>query len=412
MKKTLCYCLLLAILAISDNQAFGQYTWTKYPGNPINLWGAPGAWDESVLVPCVIFNADSGRYEMWYTGSLPHGRIGYAVSSDGITWNKHPDSVLAESSTGWDSLCVCAASVIRESGQYKMWYTGWKNADRSHSAIGYATSPDGINNWTKHPEPVVIEAAYCSVIHLQGQYIMFYCATSASESVTGRALSMDGITWQTDTLNNPVLPVGSPGAWDQNNYLPKVLAIGDTLYLWYTAESVPGSVNSGIGLATSVDSGRTWTKYIGNPILTKQAGSWDSQWIETGSIVFKDNTFRMWYDGAQPPSYLGRIGHATAPVTGIADYEIEVPQGFTLKQNYPNPFNPSTTISYQLPVTNYVNLSIYNLLGQRVTTLVNEKLNAGSHTASWNAAGFASGVYLYRLQAGTYSETKKLILLK
>jgi len=85
---------------------------------------------------------------------------------------------------------------------------------------------------------------------------------------------------------------------------------------------------------------------------------------------------------------------------------------FTLRQNYPNPFNPSTMIEFQIPNSNFVNLEIYNLLGQKVVTLVHEKLGAGLHTAYWNAAGFASGVYLYRLQVGNYSETKKLILMR
>jgi len=85
---------------------------------------------------------------------------------------------------------------------------------------------------------------------------------------------------------------------------------------------------------------------------------------------------------------------------------------FNLKQNYPNPFNPSTTIQFSIPKSESVTLEIYNLLGQKVATLVNEKLNAGSHTMFWNAAGFTSGVYLYRLQAGNYSEMKKLVLLK
>jgi hypothetical protein len=83
-----------------------------------------------------------------------------------------------------------------------------------------------------------------------------------------------------------------------------------------------------------------------------------------------------------------------------------------LKQNYPNPFNPLTNIEFTIPRADFVSLKIYNLLGQLIATVVNEKFKAGSHVLSWHANGFASGVYLYRLQAGQYSETKKLILLK
>ena len=98
-------------------------------------------------------------------------------------------------------------------------------------------------------------------------------------------------------------------------------------------------------------------------------------------------------------------------VSGIQQGEPIVKE-FKLKQNYPNPFNPTTTISYDLPLPSHVLLQVYDMQGREVTRLVNEKLNAGSHTTYWNAAGFASGVYLYRLQAGNYTETKKLILLK
>jgi hypothetical protein len=95
-----------------------------------------------------------------------------------------------------------------------------------------------------------------------------------------------------------------------------------------------------------------------------------------------------------------------------------LPTEFALHQNYPNPFNPTTVIRYQLPVrqdgilSNYVTLKIFNLLGQEVATLVNEVKQAGRYEVSWVASGFASGVYLYRLQAGNYIDTKKLILLK
>ncbi len=89
------------------------------------------------------------------------------------------------------------------------------------------------------------------------------------------------------------------------------------------------------------------------------------------------------------------------------------PVHFSLEQNYPNPFNPSTTIKFQIPNSNFVTLEIYNLLGQKVATLVNEKLNTGTYTAEWNAAGLASGIYFYRLiTSNGFSSMKKMIVLK
>ncbi len=92
--------------------------------------------------------------------------------------------------------------------------------------------------------------------------------------------------------------------------------------------------------------------------------------------------------------------------------ETEIPKSYFLAQNYPNPFNSSTVISYQLPVNSQVELSICNLLGQKIVTLVSEKQPAGIHKLNWDARGLASGVYLYRLEAGEFVQAKKLILMR
>ena len=95
----------------------------------------------------------------------------------------------------------------------------------------------------------------------------------------------------------------------------------------------------------------------------------------------------------------------------------QVPEVFELQQNYPNPFNPETSIRFQLPVISEVTLSIYNLKGQLVRKLVNEEKQAGFHTVTWDAKNNAgnnvpSGVYLYRIQAGAFTDVKKLTLLR
>ena len=88
------------------------------------------------------------------------------------------------------------------------------------------------------------------------------------------------------------------------------------------------------------------------------------------------------------------------------------PSSFSLSQNYPNPFNPTTTIAFSVPQAEHITIVIYDLLGREVATLVNEAMNPGSYTIQWNASKIPSGVYLYRLEAGTSTETKKLMLLK
>jgi hypothetical protein len=96
-----------------------------------------------------------------------------------------------------------------------------------------------------------------------------------------------------------------------------------------------------------------------------------------------------------------------------SDENNAIPDNYSLSQNFPNPFNPLTMINYQLPITDKVELSIYNLLGQKVATLVSESQKAGYHSAQWDASVFASGVYFYRIITDNgFSNTKKLILLK
>ena len=83
-----------------------------------------------------------------------------------------------------------------------------------------------------------------------------------------------------------------------------------------------------------------------------------------------------------------------------------------LQQNYPNPFNPNTTIQFDLPKTSKVTLKVFNILGEEVSTLVSDRLSAGSHTYEWDASNLSCGVYLYRLEAEGYFETRKMILMK
>lgn len=97
--------------------------------------------------------------------------------------------------------------------------------------------------------------------------------------------------------------------------------------------------------------------------------------------------------------------------TSLTDGIIKV-LTFSLSQNYPNPFNPATTIKYDIPEQSYVTIKIYNIVGEEISTLLNEEQNAGRYQIQWNASELASGVYFYRLQAGQFSDTKKLILMK
>jgi hypothetical protein len=98
--------------------------------------------------------------------------------------------------------------------------------------------------------------------------------------------------------------------------------------------------------------------------------------------------------------------------TAVIENEDDILNMFSLSQNYPNPFNPMTIISFSLHQRSFVSLKIFDVRGREVSTIVLGELQAGSYARQWNATNMPSGVYFYRLQAGKYRETKKLLLLK
>lgn len=107
----------------------------------------------------------------------------------------------------------------------------------------------------------------------------------------------------------------------------------------------------------------------------------------------------------------GRVFRSAEP-TSVKEFGDRAPTHFALGQNYLNPFNPSSTFSFSLPRPSFVSLEIYNLLGEEVATLVHERRAAGEHPVQWQANGLPSGVYVYRLRAGEFVQSKKLLLMR
>jgi hypothetical protein len=106
------------------------------------------------------------------------------------------------------------------------------------------------------------------------------------------------------------------------------------------------------------------------------------------------------------------VSSFTAPAINNVGVEGGLPLTFALDQNYPNPFNPTTTVRYDLAKTTDVSLRVYNMQGQMVRELVSGLQNAGRYELQFNADNLASGVYVYHLQAGDFSQTRKMVLMK
>jgi uncharacterized delta-60 repeat protein len=127
-----------------------------------------------------------------------------------------------------------------------------------------------------------------------------------------------------------------------------------------------------------------------------------------GKIVLAGYTKNLY---TQHEFSLARIMPQESPVSVKAEPS-SLPEKYELGQNYPNPFNPTTTISFTLPSKSFVSLKVFDALGREVSTLISEEMPVGTYTRQWNGGKLASGVYFYRLQAGSFIQTKKLLLLK
>ncbi|HEY6953258.1 MAG TPA: T9SS type A sorting domain-containing protein, partial [Bacteroidota bacterium] len=184
--------------------------------------------------------------------------------------------------------------------------------------------------------------------------------------------------------------------------------------------SIPGGLSGNNAFVTAVDkSGALFAGFSylngynylwqGVYYTTNDGGTWTKVGLDSVAvralIPYGDSIYAVtYYDGLY---VLTRSG-----ATGVAAQRTQQPSMYALFQNYPNPFNPTTTIRFSIGKLSMVNLKIYDLLGREVETLVNGAQTPGSHEVKFDASRLSSGIYFYQLQAGSFSATKKLLLLK
>lgn len=129
-------------------------------------------------------------------------------------------------------------------------------------------------------------------------------------------------------------------------------------------------------------------------------------------VVDEANPSPMTYKAIQGDKFVTTEVEFISEQFAVGTEDELTPNAFRLSQNYPNPFNPSTNISFTIPQSGEVNLKVYNLLGQEVATLVSERMSSGNHTVNFNASQLSSGMYIYRIEVGGLTQTKKMLLIK
>jgi len=200
--------------------------WTRHPDNPVLDVGEPGSWDDlSVAFPAVHHDGDT--YHLWYNARGETLALGYAASSDGIHWERHPDNpVLTGGDEGaWDHGAIGHPAIAVADGIFHLYYM----APRPDPRLGLATSTDGVT-WTKHPDNPVftgLEGSWdaggikgTGVTAYEDRFELFYSAREegAEEPAryqVGHAWSHDGVQFQR-TLDGPLLSPGPEGAWDDH----------------------------------------------------------------------------------------------------------------------------------------------------------------------------------------------------
>jgi hypothetical protein len=370
-------------LCSSKNKIFAR-TWDSFNGGRMFLTTSDGKdWTQ-------IGSADSGidilSIEMLGSRILAGTWNGFFQSTDdGTTWSAFTPTGIPAETAIWSIVMINSTLFAGTTG-----------------AI-YKSSDNGIT-WTEISSGIAVDARITSIV-ASGDNIF---AGSASNGVFKS--TNNGTSWTTTNSNLTDTHISQLVVFDNKLFavtLTGVYLSDNNGNIWVAGPSVLKNANCLVavnnqliagtddnGAYISVDKGITWTSF--NSEMPADTRIWSMAVSSDG--VFAGTSSGIWVTGS--------------PIEVNVEKEISVPLTFTLNQNYPNPFNLSTNISFSIQSKSFVSLKIYDRLGREVATIFSEEISAGYYTREWNAANTSSGVYFYRLQAGSFSETKKLIRLR
>lgn len=379
---------------------------------PIKLAGGAG---ETFTYPALVRSDAGSVIMMWskYTGSFINpGNYRLFTqkfnSSGSPVWNGTQDTVYHLGNvTGF---FVPSIYPDGNNGAFYVWQDD-RNSTNTQTSYVQRFNSAGVPQFPVNGSASSTEAATnkfsASIAYAPstGETFMFWKHTNSLQSmqgVYGQKFNSAGVRQWTDN-GKVFLPLGS------DEVITMTAAALDTnIHLYYNL-GIGGANNNIKALKTGPSGVMQW-----GGIITPGSST-----SGKGGLVGTLNSTRMsiiaWSDKRQDGGgiYAQNInpnGTFGGP-TGITNNNTN-PDAFRLDQNYPNPFNPATNINFTLPSASDISFTIYNSLGQKVYTLNQKIISAGSHTINWNAAGFPSGVYFYKLEAGNLSDTRKMLLIK
>lgn len=412
-------------------------------------WGAAVNLSNNGLIsynPAIAVSGDF-VHVVWYGSGVRYFEEYYKRSTDGgITWG---ETIQLSDTSGKAAHCSIAASGLNV---HIVWFD---NRD-GNTEIYYKKSIDCGLSWgedlrlsnTPRQSFMPAVAVSGSVVH-----VAWYDSTAGNWEIYYKRSIDGGLTWGADTRLtynssssiNPSISVsgsivhlvwsdnrtktsdiyykrstnggltwGSDTRIYKSNYsrqYPSIAVEGSSVNIVWMQYVIGGPE---IYYTNSVNAGVSWSK--SETKLSNSSGD-----ASVSSIaVLNGNVNVLWRDtrdGNWEIYYKRFVNAPKGNPTGITNNNSGIPNEFSLSQNYPNPFNPTTSIKFDLPKTGFVTLSIYDMLGREVKSLVNENMSAGSYTVNWNvhqggSATFSSGIYFYKIQAGEFTEVKKMTLLK
>ncbi|MBK7631711.1 MAG: T9SS type A sorting domain-containing protein [Ignavibacteriales bacterium] len=278
---------------------------------------------------------------------------------------------------------------------------------------------DGGNNWINIIQPT---SNQFSKIIKDDNNDLWICGYDNSSFTPLLLKSTDyGIGWEnkfsTDSMalyaitktNNVILISGGKSGPSGIEML--IYKSSDNGEQWSNILSIPGNINGARIIEISINNNGDYVAISLNKIFfsSDQGNTWNSESfpLETLTSLFFSDSNTGWITGQNSLV----LKNTNSGITNIKTIDNWI-DNYSLSQNYPNPFNPTTKISYSIATAGIVSLKIYDILGREVSTLVNEEKSAGRYEVNFNASQLASGVYFYQIKAGSFTQTKKLMLLK